>query len=85
MTSPSVFNAVQLREPVLPMKLVTANLALSFTTNVVATMLIAYKLWWVEHSLQIPLKMTSSIQLGHTENREESRPLGHCLLCRKFS
>ncbi|KAF9459178.1 hypothetical protein BDZ94DRAFT_1268968 [Collybia nuda] len=45
MTSPLAFRAVQLREPVLPMKLVTANLALSFATNMVATLLIGYKLW----------------------------------------
>lgn len=54
MTTPLAFEAVQLREPVLPMKLVTAHLALSFTTNVVATMLIAYKLWWVHRLLYTP-------------------------------
>ncbi|GLB38829.1 hypothetical protein LshimejAT787_0506940 [Lyophyllum shimeji] len=37
--------ALQTRQPVLPFRLVTAHLALSFVTNVVATMLIAYRLW----------------------------------------
>jgi len=37
--------AIQDRQPVLALKLVTANIALSFATNVVATLLIAYRLW----------------------------------------
>jgi len=45
MSSVATFIAVQNREPVPAMKLVTANMALSLATNVAATVLIAYKLW----------------------------------------
>lgn len=45
MSSLSAFIAVQLRQAILTLNLVTANLALSFATNVVATLMILYRLW----------------------------------------
>ncbi|GLB44416.1 hypothetical protein LshimejAT787_1700430 [Lyophyllum shimeji] len=45
MSSLSAFIAVQLRQATITLNLVTANLALSFATNVVATLMILYRLW----------------------------------------
>jgi len=45
MSTLSAFIAVQLRHATLTLDLVTANLALSFATNVVATLMILYRLW----------------------------------------
>ncbi|KAF9459183.1 hypothetical protein BDZ94DRAFT_1300742 [Collybia nuda] len=59
MVSLPAFIAVQNREPVPAFKLVTANLALSFTANAVTTLLITYRLW--AHRKTVGIKALGSL------------------------
>lgn len=64
-------------------KLQTASFILSFCTNLIATILIGYKLWYFSDSLEVPRTMTvcQASQAVHTRIRRQGQKLSWSRSC----